>query len=175
MNTKRVLLILLITVAILASVSVVSAGFLDGLFGEQQKDNVIEVDGISFNTTNATDFKENKSFSKQISNDYGKSIAYCNDNGTGDYCVGIIGYDGLGNSDEIDQQVGQGMRDASQSTPYQTINGVVVYTGSKVSGMNVGKPVHYTYVQNGDLDKIVMLASPDANETAKMALSLKFK
>ena len=57
MNTKRVVLILLIVVVIIASVSVVSAGLFDGLFKGEQKDNVIELDNITFNTTNVTKFK----------------------------------------------------------------------------------------------------------------------
>ena len=57
MNVKKILLISLIAVAVIVSVSAVSAGFFDGLFGEEQQDNVIEIENITFNTTNVTEFK----------------------------------------------------------------------------------------------------------------------
>ena len=49
MDVKKILLVALIAVAIVASVSAVSAGLFDGLFGgEEQKDNVIEIENIQF-------------------------------------------------------------------------------------------------------------------------------
>ena len=42
MNIKKILLISIIAVAIIASVSVVSAGLFDGWFGKEPQDNVIE-------------------------------------------------------------------------------------------------------------------------------------
>ena len=175
MDIKKILLITLIAVAIIASVSAVSAGLFDGLFGEEQKDNVIEIDDISFNTTNGTDFKENKSFSKESSDEYLKSRGYRSDNGTGDYYVLIMDYSKYGSMEDIDEQVGEGIREGFKNMPYEIINGVVVYTGSKVSSIDVGKPVHVAYVQNDDVHKIIMFGSSDQNETAKMALSLNFE
>lgn len=58
MDIKKVLLITLIAVAIILSVSAVSAGLFDGLMGGGQQDNIIEIDGMIFNTTNAADFKK---------------------------------------------------------------------------------------------------------------------
>lgn len=178
MDIKKVLLISVITVVILASVSIVSAGLFDGLFDEQQKDNVIEIDGITFNTTNATDFKENSSFLEESSNDYVKVNGYQNNNSTGDYYVIIIDYDEFaGSYEDMDREVMESFKNGLllDNTPYQTINGVVVYTGSKISGEDVGKPVHISLVQNADLNKIIAFASPDANETAKMVSTLDFK
>ena len=57
MNIKKILIISLIPLAVIVSVNAVSAGWFDGLFGEQQKDNVIEIDNITFNTTNVTKFE----------------------------------------------------------------------------------------------------------------------
>lgn len=65
--------------------------------------------------------------------------------------------------------------DTYKNYPYQNVNGIVVYTSSLTSGEDVGKPVYMTYIQNEDLDKVVVLSSPDINETAKMASTLKFK
>ena len=176
MNTKKILLITLIAVAILASVSVVSAGFLEDLFGGGQQDKVIELDGITFNTTNATDFKENKTFSKVNSDEYFKSRSYGSDNGTGNYSVLVMDYsDSIGVESDVDAQIGEIMREMVGNQPYQTVNGVIVYMGHQVSGKDVGKMTYVSYVQNTDLHKAVVFASPDANETAKMASTLKFK
>ena len=72
MNIKRILLISILAVAIVASFTVVSAGLFDGLMGGEQKDNVIEIDNITFNATNATKFKlENKNDTKR---DYVESL-----------------------------------------------------------------------------------------------------
>ena len=58
--------------------------------------------------------------------------------------------------------------------PSQTIEGVVVYTSSANVGDNVGQPRYISYVENRHLKTIVDFWAPDPNETAKMALSLKF-
>ena len=53
---KRYFLIVGVILSIL-SVTVVSAGFFDGLMGgKEAQDNVIQIDNITFNTTNATNF-----------------------------------------------------------------------------------------------------------------------
>ena len=65
MDIKKILLISVIAVAILASFTVVSAGLFDGLFGGEQPDNIVKVYNVKFNFTNesnVTKFKlENES------------------------------------------------------------------------------------------------------------------
>ena len=90
MDTKKVLLITLIAVAILASVSVVSAGMFDGLFGGQQQDNVIEIDNITFNTTNATNFTNFEKYDNSSDGVYeSKFYGNIEDGKQGKYTVGI--------------------------------------------------------------------------------------
>mgnify|MGYP006908842616 CR=1 FL=1 len=62
------------------------------------------------------------------------------------------------------------IKDASE-----TINGIVVYTTSANSGNHVGEPRYLAYVENIDLKTNVEFCTPDPNETAKMASTLKFK
>lgn len=59
--------------------------------------------------------------------------------------------------------------------PTQTVNGVVLYVQTATSGEHVGEPRYVAFVQNNDLSVIVDFSSPDSNETAKMASTLKFK
>ena len=94
MNIKKILLISIIAVAIIASVSVVSAGLFDGWFGKEPQDNVIEIDGITFNTTNVTKFKLNKEDYGEYTDTYG----YVDENDTG-YNVHI--FNATGKVDKI--------------------------------------------------------------------------
>lgn len=169
MDIKKILLVALIAVAIVASVSAVSAGLFDGLFGEEQKDNVVEIDNITFNTTNVTEFKlENET------NEDGMSYKYYFDkNGTG-YNVWIYDLNEVDNSVWV-EFVKLFKQDTYDNVPCETVNGVVVYTTSAAHGEHVGEPRYESYVENSDLNTIVRFATPDPNETAKMTLSLKFK
>ena len=63
----------------------------------------------------------------------------------------------------------------TESSPSQTVNGVVIYTSSSNSGAHVGEPGYKAYIENHDLNTLIWVSSPDANETAKMASTLKFK
>ena len=69
------MLVSLIAVAIAASLSAVSAGLLDDLMGgESSPENVVEIENITFNTTNATKFEyagtdENDGWVIYMSND----------------------------------------------------------------------------------------------------------
>ena len=157
MNTKKVLLILLITVAVIVSVSVVSAGFLDGLFGGQQKDNVIEIDNITFNTTNVTKFK--------LCNETNGDKWYVDENDSG-YNLHIINFNEFTGITKTPQ---------TENSPSQTVNGIVIYTSSSNSGAHVGEPRYKAYIENRNLNTLIGVSSPDANETAKMASTLKFK
>lgn len=173
MNTKRVVLILLIVVVIIASVSVVSAGLFDGLFKGEQKDNVIELDNITFNTTNVTKFK----IHNETEGPDGYYKWYVNENETG-YNVHIYNFSkGFNDSDKnLDWEASlKSIKDPYNNLPSQTVNGVVVYTTSANTGNHVGEPRYVAIVENRDLKTIVDFWSPDANETAKMASTIKFK
>ena len=169
MNIKRILLITLISVAVIASVSAVSAGLFDGLFGGEQQDNVIEIDNITFNTTNVTKFK----LFNTSEDEYGCINWYIDENDTG-YNIHIYNYTNLDKSD-FNSLVTPTVTEQFNNKPSQTVNGIVVYTTSANSGDHAGEPRYATYIENRDLKTIIDIWSPDPNETAKMALSLKFK
>ena len=63
----------------------------------------------------------------------------------------------------------------TESSPSQTVNGVVIYTSSSNSGAHVGEPRYKAYIENHDLNTLIWVSSPDANEQPKMASTLKFK
>ena len=168
MNVKKILLISLLAVAIIASVSAVSAGLFDGLFGGNPQDNVIEMDNITFNTTNVTKFK----LFNESKEDYGNYKWYVDENDTG-YNVYIINCSDV--DDSTFNEVAKLYEDNYDNLPVQTINGIVVYTTSAKTGAHVGEPRYEAYIENNDLNTIIDIFSPDPNETAKMASTLKFK
>ena len=167
MDIKKVLLISLIAVAILASVSVVSAGFLDGLFGEEHEDNIIEIDHITFNATNVTSFKLESQ--TEQSGMYANWYVDENDTGHNLYIINCSLDDSTYNA-FVDNY-----KDEYANSPSQTVNGVVVYTTSANTGDGVGQPRYDAYIENNDLNSIICFSTPDPNETAKMASTLKFK
>lgn len=165
---KRYVLIVGLILTIL-SVSVVSAGFFDGLMGgKEAQDNIIKIDNIEFNTTNVTKFKlENES---NVSEAYWKY--YVDENSSG-YNVWIYNDSKL-EIDSWNSDVNYIKNNMYGNTPSQTVNGVVVYTTKAGHGEHVGQPRYDAYVENHDLKSIVRFSTPDPNETAKMALTLKF-
>lgn len=169
MNRKKIVIISLIAIAVLGSVSAVSAGFLDGLFGEEKQDNVIELDNITFNTTNITKFK----LLEGSEGEYTDTYWYVDENDTG-YNVHVFNATGEVDETQFETIAMPAYKERYDNLPTQTVNGVVVYTMSSNSGDNVGEPRYAAFVQNNDLRVIVDFSSPDPNETAKMALSLKF-
>lgn len=171
MNTKKILLITLIAVAILASVSAVSAGMFDGLFGGQQQDIVIEIDNITFNTTNATNFTNFEKYDNSSEGVY-ESKCYRNmdDGKQGKYTVVITQFY---NKDFAQKAITKFKEQNKDSK--SVIDGREVYLTSAVVGDYVGEPRYSTYVYNADLNKIVSISTPDQNETVKMASTLKFK
>ena len=168
MNVKRIIIVSLIILALLSSVTVVSAGFLEDLFGVQHKDNVVEIENIKFNTTNVTSFKLlNES---NIAGAHASGYVDANDTG---YNVHIINCSGLDKA-TFSEFVRSYLTEFDNS-PSQTIDGAVIYTVSADSGSHVGQPRYLAYVQNKDLKTLVEISSPDANETSKMIRSLAFK
>lgn len=127
----------------------------------QEKDIVINIDNITFNTTNGTDFK--------LYNQTSGWKIYGSDNCTGRYTVQIVDYNKLEAAGLVKAQV-LNIKDY----PSQTVDGVVVYSDTAKIGDHVGEPRYVAIVENMNINTDVILTSPDPNETAKMALSLKF-
>lgn len=168
MNFKKILLITLIVLAIVASVSAVSAGLFDGLFGGEQQDNVIEIENIKFNTTNVTSFKLLNE--TDISGVHASGYVDEKDTGYNVHIFNCSNIEGISFTDFVQSYLVE-----FDNSPSQTINGSVIYTISADSGDHVGEPRYLAYVKNKDLQTLVEISSPDANETAKMVLSLKFE
>jgi len=156
MDLKRILLITLIVVAIVASVSAVSAGFLDGLFGEEQQDNIIEIENIKFNTTNVTKFV----LYKESTGDKW----YVDENDSG-YNVHII---------DFNEFPGITTTPQTENSPSEVVNGTVVFITTANGGDQVGETRYESYIENYDLNSMVWISSPDPNETAKMISTLEF-
>ena len=163
---KKILLIVLVTLTIITSSSVVSAGLFDGFF--EQQDNVVEIDNISFNTTNVTKFVLlNKTEQTGVC-----VVSYIDENDTG-YTINII--NASTTSDSLYNQLFASYTEEFDNSPPQTVDGVILYTTSANTGDNVGQPRYTSYFQNKDAKNIVEISSPNPNETAKMVLSFKFK
>lgn len=166
MNLKNKLLIALIIFVIIVSVNVVNADSSS----ESEENNVIEVDNIKFNTTNASKFN----IYDQYENEGGYWIWYMDENKTG-YNVRIYNFSTGSEWEEFDWGKAEAFaRNESDNAPSETVNGVAVYTISASIGDHVGEPRFVSYIENRDLATIIELISPDPNETAKMALSVKF-
>lgn len=166
MNMKRILLVFLIAVAIIASLSAVSAGLFDGLFGQAQ-DNVIEIDHITFNTTNVTKFK--------LFNRTEEEGVYCewyiDENDTG-YNVQIYNI-----SAENETEYLEGLSlylGTFENLSSQNIDGVVVYNTTADAGEHIGDARYEAYVENRDLQTVINICTPNPDETVKIASTLKF-
>lgn len=162
MNVKKILLITLIAVAVVASFSAVSAGLLDTLTDEGSPSNVIEIENITFNTTNATVFKyigvDNEGWSDYVSKDRTRLFSIVNDSGLNDSQYDF----------EIDELKGY----LAANMTAQKVNGVDVYTFNELEN---DTELYVAYVINDDLKSLVQFSSEDANETAYMASTLEFK
>ena len=166
MNMKRILLVFLIAVALIASVGAVSAGLFDGLFGQAQ-DNVIEIDHITFNTTNVTKFKlYNRTEAEGL-----YSELYLDENNTG-YNVQIYNLSAA-DENEYQEWVDWYLGDFENMSS-QDIDGVVVYNTTAGAGEHIGDARYAAYVENKDLQAVVTIFSPNPDDTVKMASTLKF-
>lgn len=167
MNMKRALLIFLIAVAIVASISAVSAGLFDGLFSQSQ-DNVIELDNITFNMTNVTKFKLYNS-----SGEKGMYARWFVDEDESEYDVQIYNYSALDES-YYNQWVIEYFGYFA-NMPSQDINGVVVYNISADSGKHIGDVRYVASLEMRDSKTVIAISTPDMNETVKMISTLKLK
>ena len=148
--------------------SCVSAGLFDGLFGEKQQDNVVEIDHIKFNTTNETKFK----LYNETNGTGWSAKHYIDENETG-FNFWIYNCSGLDKS-AWQSNLKTYKAEKYDNVPSETVNGVVIYTTSAGQGKHVGEPRYDAVVENHDLQSIVKFSSPNPNETAKMVLSIKF-
>lgn len=152
------------------SVSAVSAGLFDGLLGgEKAQDNVIEIDNVTFNTTNVSEFKL-----YNVTEDFGVDWNwYVDENDTG-YNVYVCNVSFL--NDSGFNQLLKDLEDdmTADSVSSQTIDGIVVYNTSANYGDRIGEVRYEAYVADNDLKSVVDICTPDLNETVKMASTLKF-
>ena len=169
MNVKKIFLILLVAVAILVSVSAVSAGFFDDLLGLEQPDNIVKVDNVKFNFTNESNVTKFK-LENESKEDAGYYRYYVDKNGDG-YNVWIWN---ASNADESQWNRFVKQWEGSITAPSETVDGVVVYTQSAGHGEHVGEPRFMSYTVNHDLKTLVQFSTPSVNDTVKMKLSLDF-
>ena len=154
MDTKKI--IILVLVVVVAAVACLMA-FTSGAGGPG--DNVVEIDGISFNTTNATDFvKTNERNDSAYNMSY-----YASGNGTGACYVNVLKFN--------DEALKNSVLNAHKNFPSESVNGVVVYTESGSTGEDVSDVMYVSIVEG---DEVVIVGCPDAGETAKIASSIIF-
>ncbi len=161
---KRVLLALLIGVAVIASLSAVSAGLFDIL--SQEGDNMTELDNIAFNTT-----VENFILYNNTTDEGVYWLWYIDENDTG-YNVQIFNLSAATDS-EHDEWMSEYL-ESFEGFPSQDIDGVTVYNVTATTGDNIGDARYVAYVKNKDLETVIDICAPDINETVKIASSLKF-
>lgn len=163
---KKILLISLIAVSIVASLSAVSAGLLDNLMGGgSSAQNVVEIENITFNTTNATKFE-------YIGTDERDGWIIYSNNDT--INLGIINYTNL-NDTQYNSEIKELKDYLAANCTVQKVNGVDVYTYLNETAKNDTQIKYYSFVIDEDFKSVVEFSSYDPNETAKMAATLKFK
>ena len=166
MDVKKILLIALIAVAVVASFSAVSAGLLDDLMGgDSSSGNVVEIENITFNTTNATEFEYVGTDERD-----GWIIYNCNDS----VMLAIINYSNL-NDSQYDSEIKELKDYLAANFTVQKVNGVDVYTYLNETGENDTQIKYYSLVIDDDFKSVVEFISYDPDESAKMASTLKFK
>ncbi len=149
MDKKRIIIILLIIICILLSC------ILYQTFLSPKANYVTSIDNVTFNTTFKTDFK--------LHNETEGWKYYLSETKDERYTLSICDSDTIGN--ELFYLL---------NCPSQTINGIVIYTGTANTGQHIGEPTYVAVIENKDIGKGVKIGSSDPKETAKMASSLKF-
>lgn len=157
MEKKHKIIIVLLLVIIAIFACLIASQFL---FNETEQDNVIDVGIIKFNTTNATNFTA-------VKNETGL-LELINDNGEGKYTIYVMEYDKMASPGLKKIQLHNNI----EGNPTQDVNGVVVYTSAANVGQYAGEPRYAAYIMNKDTNTEVYVSTPDANETAKIILSM---
>ena len=162
-KNKLLFSILIIITVFICLVSVYSSA------PQEKSDNIVRVDNIEFNTTADSNITQLELFNHTDYDDGSYRAQYADQNYSG-YNVWIWNLstadDWYNFTDHIKKQY--------VDYPYETINGVVVYTTTASVGEHVGEPRFQSYIINQDLKTIVEFSTPSQNETVKMHLSLKF-
>ena len=146
--------VLLVIVAVIACIIAFTPS------GDVSADNVISLDGVTFNTTKTTDFVKTDE-----RNESGYLMKYYVDaNGTGKSYVNILECKDMGLVESV--------MNAHASFPSQTVDDITVYTESGSTGEDLNE-TEYVSVMKGADNRIVIIGSPDLDETVKMASTLK--
>lgn len=169
MDIKKLLIIALVAVAVLSSVATASAGLFDGFMTQGNGDNVVDIGPVTFNTTNVTVFKFNDTYHDE---EFGANFSTYMDDGDACYTINILNGSVL--NDSQFQDMYDDYKSWLEDNSSQTIDDVVVYTSSANVGEYKGETRYVASVLNEDLKIFVDISTPDANETAKIAKSLKF-
>ena len=164
MDVKKILMISLIAVAVVASFSAVSAGLLDSLNAEGSSDNVVEIENITFNTTNATKFEyleiDEDGWLVYVSEDLEHYCAIVNDSDM--------------NDSQYAAEIKELKDELAANGTVQKINGVDVYSYNG-DVENDTEMFYSTFVIDDDLKFVVEFDSVNPDEAAKMASTFKFK
>lgn len=149
-----IVVVLLVIVALIACIIAFTPS------GNVSGDNVISLDGVTFNTTKTTDF-----IKTDERNESGYLMKYYVDaNGTGKSYVNILESDDMGFVENV--------MNAHANFPSQTVDGITVYTESESTGEDLNGTEYVSVMKNGG-GRIVIIGSPDLDETVKMASTLK--
>lgn len=134
-----------------------------------QPDNIVKIDHIEFNTTAASNITQLEVYNHTVYDDGSYRSQYVDENFSG-YNVWIWN---LSTADDW-YNFTDHIRKQYEGDPYETVDGVVVYTTTASSGEHVGEPRFQSYIINQDLKTIVEFSTLSQDETVKMHLSLKF-
>ena len=153
-KNKVIVAILVVIVAVIACLMAFTPS------EDVSTDNVISLDGVTFNTTKTTDFVKTDE-----RNESGYLMKYYVDaNGTGKSYVNILESNDMGFVENV--------MNAHTNFPSQTVDSITVYTESESTGEDLNGTEYVSVMKNGD-NRIVIIGSPDLDETVRMASTLK--
>lgn len=129
------------------------------------QDNVVELDNITFNTTNETNFVL---LDEEVYGD-GNQVwkAYGVDNKT-DFTINIYNDSKLNKSDY--KWNAEDFKSRYENLTTQTVDDIVVYENDTDDGLE-----YYIIIENEDLQTAVLIKTPSVDETVKVASTLEFK
>lgn len=153
-RNKVIVAVLVVIVAVIACLMAFTPS------EEVSSDNVIVLDGVTFNTTDTTDFVKTDE-----RNESGYLMKYYVDaNGTGKSYVNILESNDMGFVENV--------MNAHANFPSQTVDGITIYTESASTGEDLNGTEYVSVMKSAD-NRIVIMGSPDLDETVKMASTLK--